>query len=285
MNADIQAGLLAAYKRLLAPLIRILLRNGVDFLAFQEVAKRVFVDVAEKDFLVAESRPARTEKISALTGIAPEEVASLIVDRGYRTALTSNLNRITRVLTGWHTDTDFTGPYGLPLELPFEGGGEKRDFASLIGRYAPDVPPSFMRDELKRARLIKETEPGWYKVLTRTYVPDASELDSLERLGIAVKNFVETLDFNRQEAEPNQRLFERTVVADNGIRPEDLPRFKVYVRSRAQLLLEEIDNWLSQLDTPSASDGDAVSPVETGVGIFHYVEVPSAHHDDEIKNT
>ena len=66
------------------------------------------------------------------------------------------------------------------------------------------------------------------------------------------------------------KLFERVVEADDGIRPEDLPRFKQFVRDRAQLLLEEIDNWLSQLDAPKK--GNESASINTGLGIYHYVE-------------
>jgi hypothetical protein len=80
------------------------------------------------------------------------------------------------------------------------------------------------------------------------------------------------VDFNRLQHEPDARLLERTVHADDGIRLQDLPRFRSYVRDRAQVLLEEIDNWLSQLEKPS-SDSNEIR-VGTGVGIYHYVEWP-----------
>jgi hypothetical protein len=68
----------------------------------------------------------------------------------------------------------------------------------------------------------------------------------------------------------DRRLFERTVYADDGIREEDLPRFKRFVRGRSQVLLEDIDNWLSQLEKPGTGEGKRA--IQTGIGIYHYVE-------------
>ncbi len=67
----------------------------------------------------------------------------------------------------------------------------------------------------------------------------------------------------------SEKFFERYVFADNGIKPEDLPRFEAFTRERSQLLLEEIDNWLSQLEEPKPNDPDVI---HTGLGIYHYIE-------------
>ncbi len=107
-------------------------------------------------------------------------------------------------------------------------------------------------------------------MLTRTYLPETEATASLERLGSVVGNFIETIDHNRREDDPEKRLFERIAVADSGVSPEDLPLFKAYVKTRSQLLLEEIDNWLSQLE-PSSSTANR-EKIMTGVGIYHYVE-------------
>jgi hypothetical protein len=117
---------------------------------------------------------------------------------------------------------------------------------------------------------------GWLRVLTRTYLPRVDAPEGLERLGQAIQFFVETIDHNCQQDDPSTKLFERTVYADDGIKPEDLGRFQNYVRERAQLLTEEVDNWLSQLDKPDIQSGERV--INTGLGIYHYVEQP--HSDD-----
>jgi hypothetical protein len=126
-----------------------------------------------------------------------------------------------------------------------------------------------MLDELIRIKAVQETESGWYKVLTRTYLPDADALDSLDRLARVVQNFIATIDRNIYEADPEKRNFERHVSSDQGIKAEDLPRFRAFIKQRAQLLLEELDNWLSQLDPPKSDDNEKVN---TGVGIYHYIE-------------
>ena len=146
MEADLKAALLGAYARLLGPLVRILLRNGVSYLEFAETAKRVFVKPAsqERDGL----QRASPSQVAIRTGLTREEAERILNERQERT-YDSNLGRITRVLTAWHTDAAYTGPYGLPLELEFENA-DRTDFASLVRAHCPDTSPVAMLDELIR---------------------------------------------------------------------------------------------------------------------------------------
>jgi predicted XRE-type DNA-binding protein len=280
MESELKRGLLAAYRRLLQPLVRILLRNGIPYGEFAELAKEVYIDVVARDFKVP-NRKMSQARIAIVTGLTRKEVARIIGTKNSgQNEEKSNLSRVSRVLTGWHTDSEFTGPYGLPLELKFEANDGEPNFLELVQRYSRDMAPRAMLDELMRIGTVKETEAGWYKVVTRTYTPAIDEPDSVERLAGVVYNFVSTIDRNIVEQEPNKRNFERHVFADNGIKKEDLPRFRAFIKKRAQLLLEEIDNWLSQLEEPDANKEEAV---HTGLGIYHYVETEESTSTDTNK--
>ena len=268
-EADLKLSILAAYKRLLRPLVRILIRNSVSFAEFSEIAKDVYVEVAANDFQLPEKNMTQG-RIAILTGLTRKEVNRLVTQKGLQQRdYASNLNRVARILTGWHTDPQFTGPYGLPLDVPYDAPGG-RTFSELVRRYTGDMPVRAMLDELLRIGVVKESEGGRFKVVTRTYLPKVDAPESLDRLGNAVRNFVETMDFNRSEIDPEKRLFERTVVADAGIRPSELATFQAYVRERGQFLLEEIDDWLSKLDPIDESKNEPI--VNTGVGIYQFLQ-------------
>lgn len=274
MEADLKQGLLAAYRRLMRPLIRILIRNGVAYGEFAEIAKEVYIDVASSDFKVPHRKMSQA-RISILTGLTRKEVARIISGKNKKEDATSEVHRVTRVLTGWHTDADYTGPYGLPLELQFESSENQPDFTQLVHRYSGDMAARAMLDELLRIGAVQETERGWYKALTRTYLSKVDAPEGFELLGTGVTNFVSTIDNNILEQNLENRNFERHVFADNGIKEENLPRFRSYIKERAQLLLEEVDNWLSQLDAPEPGDKKIV---HTGLGIYHYVDSEKNKH-------
>jgi hypothetical protein len=275
MDDSPKRGLLAAYGRLLRPLIRILIRNGVSFGEFANVAKHAYVEVAERDFSVPNKEISHT-RISALTGLPRREVAET-KDEGKFKIVNSQLNEIAAALFGWHTDSDFTGPYGVPLEIRLAEENNV-DFKELVSRHVGEVPPRLLLGSLMKIGAVVETERGWFKVLLRHYIPEAAAPDGLDHLARSLEDFATTLDHNRLEKDPSQRLFERQVYTDYGIRPEDLDKFREYATSKAQILLEDIDNWLSQLDSPS---GGSEEKVGTGLGIYHYVnpDEPSKKKD------
>jgi len=277
MSNSVKTGLLAAFKTLLRPLVRILLRHGISFAEFAEIVKAVYVEIAVTDFKVAGKRGTKS-RIAVITGLTRKEVSRVVENaRKDSGESKSNLNRVARVLAGWHTDPDFIGPYGMPLEIRYEEGGISAvNFSTLVRRYSGDMSPRSMLDELMRVGAVVETEPGWLKVLRRVYEPQTLAQDNFERVGEVVKNFIDTVDFNLQKKEAGKGRFERIVYSPEGIRDEDFPKFKNYVNERCQALLEEIDNWIARLDLPddSKSQERAASKnvTHTGIGIYHYIE-------------
>ena len=277
MSKSVKSGLLSAFRVLLRPLVRILLRHGVSYAEFAEIVKAVYVEIAVTDFKVEGKRGTKS-RIAVITGLTRKEVSRVVESAALDTDDSkSNLNRVARVLAGWHTDPDFLGPYGMPLEIRYEVDAlNATNFSTLVRRYSGDMSPRSMLDELMRVGAVVETEPGWLKVLRRVYEPQALEMDSFERVGEVVKNFVDTVDFNLQKKKKGAGRFERIVYSPEGLRNEDVPKFRAYVNERCQALLEEIDNWIARLDLPEEQvkreRPKSENVTHTGIGIYHYIE-------------
>ena len=254
------------------PLIRILVRHGVSYNEFNEVLKNVFVEVAEHDFGIPGRKPSQS-RVAILTGLTRKEVAKqkAILKGGAEIQDVSNLNRVTRVLLGWHTDVDYTGPYGMPLELPFDAK-DGPSFTALVRGYSGDMAPRAMLDELLRVGAIEKIASGEFKILTRAYVPESLHADALERLGGVINNFVTTVEFNMEKTAPGAGRFERVVFADNGLRVELLPSFDRLLREKGQHLLVELDNWLSAQDSIGVGENKSTGTVKTGIGIYHFID-------------
>lgn len=274
MSDSVKTGLLAAYSKLLRPLIRILLRHGITYAELSEVIKTVYVQTAAREFRVPGKKMSKA-RIAIVTGLTRKEVQriSALGNEG-RFSHKASSSRIGRVLSGWHTDPDFTGPYGMPLELRYDSDmPEDVTFVRLVQRFSGDMTPRAMLDELLRVGAVIETDQNWFKAIRREYVPNLLAPNFLERVGSGIHNFVTTVETNMQKEGPGKGLFERYVWRPGGIKTTDLSAFDDYVRNRCQQLLDEIDNWLSKLDAPN----DDEEVVNTGVGIYHYV----VDHDEE----
>ncbi len=129
MSEGIKETLLSAFRQLMRPLVRILLRNGVTYREFSDTAKIIFVDVATSELLPDEE--ISQEKIALGTGLSLQEISQITDAKKHDSAPHSNLANISSILSGWHTDNDFTGPYGLPLELRFHNEDQPH-FTGLV---------------------------------------------------------------------------------------------------------------------------------------------------------
>ena len=270
---NVKQALLAAYRHLLTPLVRILLRNGISYLEFAEVARQVFVDVAGRDFTLPK-RKISLSRIAIMTGLSRKEVARLAREgKNKKGAGGSIFNRAGRVLQGWHTDSDFTGPYGVPLDLKFDDIARKVSFAELVRRYSGDMPARAMFDELLRVGAVRiEGDTGLIRVLSRSYIPEKLDAENIRYFGTQTRNFLDTLDFNMRKSAPGKGRFERIVFPTEGINEIDIEQFDVFLRERGQQFLVELDDWFSARPKPE----NEKTTVHTGVGIYHYIRSEEA---------
>ena len=74
MEGHVRAALLAAFRHVFQPLVRLALRNGISYQEFCTGLKRVFVETVQADFQIPgqEMTPAR---IGILTGLTREDVS------------------------------------------------------------------------------------------------------------------------------------------------------------------------------------------------------------------
>src|SRR3954470_15059526 len=107
MSNSSREHLLYAYRRVLRPLIRILIRSGVRYDEFLELVRGVYVESAIRDGLGNGQKPTRA-KISLSTGVPRRDVDRFIDNDGALPSAPRTLTKIlSEVLNRWHTDPQF----------------------------------------------------------------------------------------------------------------------------------------------------------------------------------
>ena len=279
MSENFKATLLAAFRPLMRPLVRILVRNGVSYGEFAEILKSVFVESAQDVLQLPDSRQS-VSRIAITTGLTRIEVSRLLTQTDEDVqALFGRMSRVGRLLTGWHQDSDFTGPYGVPYEVQFDALPGRRSFTELVRRYTPDVPADEMLDEMKRIGAVMELGNSFYRVLMRSYIPSSADPAKFEIMSAAFTDLARTLDQNLRPDE-DQKMFERRVWAPNGVAPMDALEFDTYVKDRGQQFLESLDDWLSTREGEAARAG-AMQKVNVGVAMYMFVRPPQEKSEND----
>jgi hypothetical protein len=266
MESRIQNALYAAVIKLLRPLIRIFLRNGLPYGAFTELARWVYVDVAQKEFGIA-GRKQTDSRVSILTGLSRKEVRRLrLLDPPTDAGAVARYNRAARVIAGWRRDPQFCDLDGQPNPLALENG--TISFTSLVRTYSGDVPPRAILDELMAIKAVEMLGDGRIQLLAKAYVPagDASVMHNI--LGHDVAQLIATIDHNTQIGITRPWL-QRKVAYDNV--PEEAVENIRRISARAgQDLLEHLDRSISQFDrdvNPKVLGGGRKY---VGVGIYYF---------------
>jgi len=264
-TSRLQHTISGAMLRILRALARVLIRHGLPVDAFVDLAKRAYVDVALTDFVIPGRKPS-ISRVSVLTGLTRKEVQRLAEAQpdndGEQLA---RHNRAARVVAGWVRDADFH-ENDEPRALALDG---KQGFAELVRRYAGDVPPRAVLDELLRVGTVERRPDGELILLSRVYIPRSSDLGKLTILGSDVALLIDTIDHNLVHGDAPR--FQRKVMYDN-LPAEALPEFRAQATEHAQQLIELLDHWLSRHDRDANPRIHGTGRNRAGVGVFCFEE-------------
>lgn len=256
---------------MLKPLAKLLIAQGITHKEFSEAAKEAYVEVALRHFQKGEAL--NRSRVAIVTGLTRKDVANVISRTLAQAPQGKNFSRPGRVLHGWHNDPDYTGPYGLPLEIPYEsvaGNIEPPSFVHLVKTYSGDQSPLQMLDELLRAGAIIKLDDNTYRPIRRDFEPQSLSPKLIERFGDIGFNLFSTLAANVQKRGQGEGIFDRVVISNNRLSENELAQFKEYLNSRGQAVLEEMDNWLTRKISEKNGDSSEKS-YETGVAMLQYI--------------
>lgn len=267
MNTDKHHLLHSALVRILRPLIRILLRNGISYGTFADFAKWLFVDVAEREFGIT-GRKQSISRVSVITGLTRKEVMRIRrLPQPDDRESAEKYNRASRVIAGWRGDPEFLDAKGNPAVLAVTG--EARSFSELVRRFSGDMPFRAVLDELLRVGTVELDEAGHVRLRSRAYLPAKDDGMKIHILGTDVNSLITTIDHNLQADQ--QPLFQRKVKYDN-LPEEILPQFRVMSAESGQSLLEKLDRWLSRHDRDVNPSVKGTGRYSAGLGIYYFEE-------------
>lgn len=273
MSSDLTDIARAACRRLLRPVIRMLLRLGISWKEFAEMSKLVFVEVAREDYGV-HGRPTNASRVALMTGLSRREVGEVRKRlEGEGPLAIEPKSRISRVLTGWYTDPEFSED-GRPREL------DTAEFHRLTHRYAGDIPDRAITKEMLDLGLMETADSGRFRALRRDYLRDATDADIVRHMGQALHDHGVALAHNLNP-ERAEGWFEG-FASNNRMPAGSAEKLNRLLQENGQAFLEKVDAWLSEHELPDG-DADAVTDAaetggsRVGVGVYLF-EHPDRTH-------
>lgn len=278
MPTGIQSAVLSACYAFLRPIARLLIKNGIAYQEFAEIAKNAFVEVASEDYGIR-GRKTNMSRVAVMTGLSRKEIKKVRESiSGGALKIPSRTRRPELVLTIWHTDPDFQDSSGQPRILEFEGSDTS--FRSLVSRAGGDIPPMAMLNELLRAGSVVKEGAG-LRVVSRSYIPEPHDPLRILFAGGALRDLASTIVHNLECEDPETRFVERRVYSDR-LAMSQRSRFKKLARDKSELLLQDLHTWLSEREaTTPQTDREGVTR-RIGVGVYFFDDSSVGEQPEEV---
>lgn len=276
MSDKTEKALHRAIYKMLRPLVRLLMRHGVSYRSFADLARHAYVDAARADFPLP-GRKQSNARTAVLTGINRKDIAKLDGrPHPLSDAPNGNANPAAKVITGWINNFRYHNATGQPAKLPLDGEDSEPSFTELVREYSSDVPVRALLDELVRIEAVARCDDQ-VKLLATGYIPVQDMAENMRIFGTAAADLIRTMDHNISGEKPGP-FIQRTVSYQ--IPPELLLRVRDRASREGERFLLQINDWLAQYESElssgeGASDAEvSESPrVRAGVGIYYFEQL------------
>jgi hypothetical protein len=177
MPGQPRASVVAALRRLLRPLVRLLVSQGITYPFLADLLKSVFVETAASEFTVR-GKLATDSRLTLLTGVHRKDIRRLRRETPPDSAPTPAMTLGTQIVARWLGDASYHDRNGTPRRLPrtpSKGGAES--FAVLVEKVSKNVRPRSVLDELVRLGVVEVDADDHVRLVTRGFVP-GKEVDA-----------------------------------------------------------------------------------------------------------
>ncbi|HAW52983.1 MAG TPA: hypothetical protein DCX54_11750 [Flavobacteriales bacterium] len=253
-----------ALRRLLRPLIRLLIEKGVTFPQFRDMLKSVYVEVAEEHFNLSDG-PTSVSRIFVLTGIHRKDIKRLrrndeTTDPDNTSA--SNMGLGGYLVSRWTGDQRFLDLQGNPLNLPRTSPNGSPSFDELVESGTKDVRPRVILEEWRRLGIVHINDDNEICLNTTAFVPEHSFDEKAQYFGRHIHDHLATCANNLMaEKDP---MFERSVYF-SALTEASVAQLRALAEAKSLELLKNINQHALQLHTEDQGKPDATHRMRLGI--------------------
>ncbi|HPH06858.1 MAG TPA: DUF6502 family protein [Methylotenera sp.] len=264
-----QKKMLTAMQRVLKPLIRLALAQGINYQMLLETLKTVFVQVAEEDFKL-EKRDQTDSRISLLTGIHRKDVRRLREEPENNTPLSLNATFGSQLVGLWISDNNFLDSDGKPKPLErFASDGGEVSFERLVARVSKDIRARPVLDEWLRVGVVYLDDNELVCLNTEAFVPKEGFEEKLFFFQQNIHDHIAATAHNLMNLTPP--MLERCVYYD-GLTPEGITELKALSENLGMHALKAVNAKAIDLQEKSKDAEDIDNRFTFAMYFYHVKE-------------
>lgn len=254
--------LVLAVRRLLRPLVKLLLNYSVQYPALASLLKQTYVEVATT--MPVEGKAQTDSRVSLLTGIHRLDVKRLrneIVSGNEGPPMSVSIGA--QIVARWTAHTEYLDNKGRPLPLHrLASAGGLMSFESLVRSVSKDIRPRVVLDEWLRLGVAQIDNFDRVVLVTDAFVPSHGLDEKLFYLGKNVHDHLDACTHNltHPDAPP---LLERSIYYDHLSKDSTLI-LSAYARQLSSQVMQAFSQKAMELQARDHLDANARHRVAYG---------------------
>lgn len=228
-----------------------MIKIGLTFPMFNDLARKAFVEASREDFSVDGESPNQS-RIAILSGVHRKEVRRLTALDHAMPDPPSALPLSAKVVAVWTGETDYLDAERKPRPLPRIALDDGPSFERLVTSVSKDVRPRALLDEWLRQGMVK-VEDDVVHLLRSAFLSTVGYQEKAYFFGRNLRDHIASGAHNLAGNEPP--LFDRAVYYDR-LKPESIEELRKMAVEKSTELLIEMNQKASELATRDRKEGD-----------------------------
>jgi len=275
-DSDNRAGgppeaLTRAIEKLLRPLVGLLLEHGLTYTWLTGVLKRIYVDVADKEFAL-NAKKQTDSRITLLTGVHRKDV------RRFRESPLEDAPPPASVYLGaqlvalWTSDEQFLDSEGNPAPLSRLSHDDGiASFEDLVTSVSKDIRPRAVLDEWMRLGVVEIDDVDRVCLKQEAFIPSQGFEEKAFYLGRNIHDHLAATRHNVQGETPP--FMERSVYYDD-LTPDSVDKLSVLSEQEGMRALKKINASARKLQIQDKNSIDARYRMNFGIYFFDAADEP-----------
>jgi uncharacterized protein DUF6502 len=258
-------GLIAAVRRLLRPLVRLLLSYSVPYPHLASLLKSAYVEVAMQGFTLNDKTQSDS-RITLLTGIHRQDVKRLRAEIN-SDALPSQTASLGAQLVGkWLAHPQYLDSKGQPRPLARHASdGGDLSFERLVQSISKDFRPRVVLDEWLRLGIAKLDKQRRVELVVQAFIPSGGQEENLRHFGTSIHDHLAVSIHNILDSHPP--MLDRGGCYDC-LSPDSALRLEAEARVLATKAMKDLDAKAMILQQADAGRDDATYRINFGTYFY-----------------
>lgn len=264
-HAGPPAALVSGLRRLLQPLVRLLLRHQITYPFLANLLKSVYVELAEREFGIP-GKAQTISRTSLLTGIHRKDVKRLRGETRDDAAAPATVSLGAQLVLRWTASPQYLDDRGRPRSLPrLAHEGEEPSFDALVASVSKDIRPRAVLDEWLRLGIATLDADDRVSLVVDAFVPETGFDEKAYFFGRNLHDHIATAAHNLSGG--SAPLLERSVYY-GALTPEAVDELAVLAERSGMEALQTVNRRALELQEHAVGKSGADRRMNFGVYFF-----------------